>query len=721
MVLHSRNKNAGDLCGTVGGEEVEFYSDLRLARRWKRRRIGCGNFGSNATPKKTTHQTNGNNNYATVEIVIVDSDSEQRLDDVELSVDTDARCVGHADGDDFECAFDPHYMMFLANLKDDGKSYLLELALDNETPVVVEYEKDDGSSNKVYMDQKQGKITTEDALKSQLKREKTVPLKRTLRSNSGRVKTGNSKRSESTKRVLRSKSSRKDCENPGLVHDVKKDKTGIPRFLRDIGSQNYHSSSNGNGCSSSRHSPKAINTARRQCNRGVKNDDLEDENYKEFLRFMKDDGAHMVWRPEGGKKVVYEKSDSDSEAEKEAEVPVSSAENGCSGKRHIPEAANTKHQFNHGLKSDLIDESFQEFLIPLRDSQHHSEERAEDKVDDPLSFAQHGCPIKRHIPEAANAKAQFNHGAKSEAEEEEVEDPVSPVENVGSSKRPSPKASNSVKHQKKHAATSDLQDKSYLEFLKSVKDGQHLECTLEGKKKVIFEEIDSHSEAGEEAKDPVGSIKSQRLETTNSAKRQCNRAVQFDLVDESYQEFLKFLENGQHLEYTPEDGKKVTYEESDSESQVMILDTNPFSDGEPTPLVIDLDGEECIENLSGSKGSIFRNELMEILQKPYDRQEYEKLWQDASQQRPLQGVRILRFQNKSYPLDSNGKSYLQLHGDLASAINQAQCDNRRILNLLRGFFYWLQNVVREGSFKPWLDSSCLSTLPPVPLKASTSV
>lgn len=85
--------------------------------------------------------------------------------------------------------------------------------------------------------------------------------------------------------------------------------------------------------------------------------------------------------------------------------------------------------------------------------------------------------------------------------------------------------------------------------------------------------------------DPVGSIKSQRLETTNSAKRQCNRGVQFDLVDESYQEFLKFLENGQYLEYTPEDGKKVTYEESDSESQVMILDTNPFSDGEPTPLV----------------------------------------------------------------------------------------------------------------------------------------
>lgn len=608
MELRSRNKNAGDLGGTVGGEEVDVYSDLRLARRWKRRRIGYGNFGINATPKKTMHQSNGSNNYATVDIVMVDSDSEQLLDGVELSVDTDASCVGHADGNDFECDIDPHYMMFLANLKEDGKSYFLELALDNETPIVVQYEKDGGSSDEVDMDQKRGKIRTEDALKSQLKREKTEPLKRTLRSNSGRE---NSKRSENPRRVLRGKSSRKDCENPGLMHDANKDKTGIPRILRGIRSQNYQSSNNGNGCSSSRRSQKATNAARHQCNRGVKNDGLEDENYKEFLRFMKDDGPHMVWRPEGGKKVVYDKSDSDSEADKETEDPASSAEN--------------------------------------------------------------GCPRKRH----------------------------------------NPKASNSVKHQKKHVAKSDLRDESYLEFLKSVKDRRRLEHTPEGEKKVIYEESDSLSEAGEEAEDHVGSIKSQSLEATNSAKRQCNCGVQFDLVDESYQEFLKFVEIGQHLEYTPEDGKKVTYEESDSESEVMILDTNPFSDGEPAPLVIDLDGEECIENLSGSKGSIFRAELMEILQKPYDRQEYEKLWQDASHQRPLQGVRILRFQNKSYPLGSNGKSYLQLHSDLASAINQARCDNCRILNLLRGFFYWLQNVAREGSFKPWLDSTCLSTLPPV--------
>lgn len=50
-----------------------------------------------------------------------------------------------------------------------------------------------------------------------------------------------------------------------------------------------------------------------------------------------------------------------------------------------------------------------------------------------------------------------------------------------------------------------------------------------------------------------------------------------------------------------------------------------------------------------------------------------------------------------------------------------------ILWNLNDRIYWLfgicffQNVAREGSFKPWLDSSCLSTLPPVPLKASTSV
>lgn len=50
---------------------------------------------------------------------------------------------------------------------------------------------------------------------------------------------------------------------------------------------------------------------------------------------------------------------------------------------------------------------------------------------------------------------------------------------------------------------------------------------------------------------------------------------------------------------------------------------------------------------------------MEILCKPYDRIEYEKLWEEASLQKPLEGQRVLRSDTKTYKLDSNGKSYLE--------------------------------------------------------------
>ncbi|XP_031272299.1 uncharacterized protein LOC116130729 [Pistacia vera] len=61
---------------------------------------------------------------------------------------------------------------------------------------------------------------------------------------------------------------------------------------------------------------------------------------------------------------------------------------------------------------------------------------------------------------------------------------------------------------------------------------------------------------------------------------------------------------------------------------------------------------------------------------------------------------------------SKNKDLLQ---GLAKKVNQAGRDRRKILNLLRGFFYWLKNLCKEGAFLPWMDSQCLSTLPPVKL------
>ncbi|KAJ6954235.1 hypothetical protein NC652_005850 [Populus alba x Populus x berolinensis] len=46
-------------------------------------------------------------------------------------------------------------------------------------------------------------------------------------------------------------------------------------------------------------------------------------------------------------------------------------------------------------------------------------------------------------------------------------------------------------------------------------------------------------------------------------------------------------------------------------------------------------------------------------------------------------------------------------------IQSAQGNRPEILNLMRGFFYWLMNASHAGSraLRPWLDSSCLKVRP----------
>ncbi|GMY18860.1 villin-2 isoform X4, partial [Fagus crenata] len=50
---------------------------------------------------------------------------------------------------------------------------------------------------------------------------------------------------------------------------------------------------------------------------------------------------------------------------------------------------------------------------------------------------------------------------------------------------------------------------------------------------------------------------------------------------------------------------------------------------------------------------------------------------------------------------------------LAKMIDLVECDRPKVLNLLRGFFYWLTNLSHHGAFQPWLDSSSLKMVPQV--------
>ncbi|KAG5019488.1 hypothetical protein GYH30_015258 [Glycine max] len=109
--------------------------------------------------------------------------------------------------------------------------------------------------------------------------------------------------------------------------------------------------------------------------------------------------------------------------------------------------------------------------------------------------------------------------------------------------------------------------------------------------------------------------------------------------------------------------------------------------------------------------TLFREKLMEELKAPYCEEEYKRLLHDITIQKPIQHHRDLRGGIKIYEKPDLGKSFLGYHVDLAMKIKTVRDDHFRVLNLMRGFFYWLKNLSHEGAFPPWRDPSCLNVLP----------
>jgi hypothetical protein len=73
---------------------------------------------------------------------------------------------------------------------------------------------------------------------------------------------------------------------------------------------------------------------------------------------------------------------------------------------------------------------------------------------------------------------------------------------------------------------------------------------------------------------------------------------------------------------------------------------------------IDLDNKRSKGRPSSSSHSQFRMRLMEILGRPYSKEEYEDLLHEVSYRKPLEHCRVLRGRTISYSLDTVGKSYL---------------------------------------------------------------
>ncbi|BBG95574.1 hypothetical protein Prudu_004154, partial [Prunus dulcis] len=200
-----------------------------------------------------------------------------------------------------------------------------------------------------------------------------------------------------------------------------------------------------------------------------------------------------------------------------------------------------------------------------------------------------------------------------------------------------------------------------------------------------------------------GGTKGLPVKTPNLAENGHNHGAASDQIDTDmdYQEFLDGLRKyGGKVVYTPTTGGPVAVvleEDVESENEYFTSFT-----------AVDVDSGWCVETCDTSHAQ-FRKGLMKDLKRPYDQEEYKRLLKELTLRRPINHDRNLRNgRTKSYPVAGKlGASYREQHIVLARKIDAAGSDRPRILNLLRGFFYWLKNVAQEGCFCPWSDSSCL--------------
>ncbi|GFP98224.1 hypothetical protein PHJA_001966400 [Phtheirospermum japonicum] len=92
-----------------------------------------------------------------------------------------------------------------------------------------------------------------------------------------------------------------------------------------------------------------------------------------------------------------------------------------------------------------------------------------------------------------------------------------------------------------------------------------------------------------------------------------------------------------------------------------------------------------------SASDAFRKQVVDVLKKPFDKEELKTLRKDVQD-----------------------GSYYRHFPDLKKKLARSRNKRGKCLNILRGFLFWVQNVAQEGAFEPWRDSQCLAVMPRSP-------
>ncbi|CAH9136668.1 unnamed protein product [Cuscuta epithymum] len=92
-----------------------------------------------------------------------------------------------------------------------------------------------------------------------------------------------------------------------------------------------------------------------------------------------------------------------------------------------------------------------------------------------------------------------------------------------------------------------------------------------------------------------------------------------------------------------------------------------------------------------SMQSPLRKKIITILKRPYDQSEYENLLKHAKVRLPMERNMDLRNgRDIAYSANKKAKSLLDHHKDIKDKLKAAKANKRKRLNILRGFFFWLQ-------------------------------
>ncbi|GAA0143801.1 hypothetical protein LIER_04402 [Lithospermum erythrorhizon] len=213
-------------------------------------------------------------------------------------------------------------------------------------------------------------------------------------------------------------------------------------------------------------------------------------------------------------------------------------------------------------------------------------------------------------------------------------------------------------------------------------------------------------------KDGLGKMGEVKLEIPLGVGRNIIKKEQESLIEEDYQCFLSSAEVVSNIIHLPlKSDKRIVYDEEVDLGYVVCHDVktvSPRSSGENN-----VEEDDSCQILGSSFGADqLREKVMSNLRKPFDDQEYNTLWNVVTQKHNISRPMELRFgRDKSVPTEIKGKSYLEQHEALRREIEAVPDDKYKRLNLLRGFFFWLQHVAWGSTFKPWEDGACLAVMP----------